>query len=64
MVMEKFSHEPLRPEENAQHREMWQDIERRRWLRARIDIWIKTAGTLLPLILGAYTLWQVWKGLK
>jgi hypothetical protein len=56
--------EPLRGDENAQHREMWRDFERRRWFRERADIWFKTFIAIPTAILSLYGVWQMWRGGK
>ena len=59
-----YSREPLTEEENANHREMWQAFEHRRWLREKAEIWFKTFLAIPATILAMYGVWQMWRGGK
>ncbi len=54
----EYSREPLKAQDYANHREMYEWFDRRRWFREMADRWLKSAGILIPLLIALYTLWQ------
>ena len=57
------SGEDFTGEERARLREVIREEDRRRWLRERASIWLKTIGYMVPLLLGLYTMTQIWRGI-
>ena len=57
-----YSTAPLSESELANHREMWEAYERRRWFQERMNAVWKWLLGVPPFIISIYALWQTWKG--